>query len=229
MTEILKYFSWAEPQIKAVKALKHVSNIFKCIVFVQYNPVNTTTILILAILWKCIILCWIAKCLFNFHLNMFLLPSENGCDPYNQSCKYSELFHLLQRQTESPWPTSFVSKFWKYIWAQCVDFVTLWIYMYTCVTCNYFQPIQQPLFTFFSCNVSFVYWDTYSLDIVFMHTQVYERLRWMHCELKIDKKKPLVINPITYIVYKALLKQNTAEAKCCTSKINICRNIQKSN
>lgn len=25
VTEILKYFSWAEPQIKAVKALQHVS------------------------------------------------------------------------------------------------------------------------------------------------------------------------------------------------------------
>lgn len=50
VTEILKYFSWAEPQIKAVKALQHVSvscfNVFMA--YIYFTKVYaTSTILVI--------------------------------------------------------------------------------------------------------------------------------------------------------------------------------------
>lgn len=55
--------------------------------------------------------------IFKCYWSIFccLLASENGCHPYNQGCKYPELLHLLQGQTDCSWTNSFVSTFLKFI------------------------------------------------------------------------------------------------------------------
>lgn len=94
--EILKYFSWAEPQIKAVKALQHVSDV--C--WVVELQISTKPV------WLGEIVQYLTTT-FPLHL-----LTENGCDPDNKSCQYFELLHLFKGQARRAGANSFVSTFW---------------------------------------------------------------------------------------------------------------------
>lgn len=61
VTEILKYFSWAEPQIKAVKALQHVS-LQTQIVLIIYNRIRIQFCFFLFGVW--------------FHNKLFYCPQK---------------------------------------------------------------------------------------------------------------------------------------------------------